>query len=509
MTADGFSVAAAGDLGLLIDLPASVDAASAARAARRVDGVAAAVPGHSSLLVLFRRESDEGPGEVLRAMTAASESRTGAAGALHEIPVSFADAHAPDLPRLIARSGLSRSALIEAIAELPLRVRFLGFLPGFAYLDGWPSEWQLPRLDTPRPRVPRGSFAVAGPSAGFYPTPSPGGWNLIGRSGVAFWDAERPAPNLLAPGDRVRVIPSPIDDFPDPVSRRQPDRGEPVADVLRAGTLSLLIGARRERNPEVGAPAGGPFDPEAAAVANRAVGNAPDAAVLECALSGPALRFQREVWLSWSGASAEVRVDGKTVADVRAMRVSPQGVLEIGRLENGARGWLAIRGGFAVASLPGFFPAPLAAGSSLRVETAAAGAAAIRSLVRTSTSEIGAIAGPARLPGELIEAIRSRTWRVTDRLSRAGIRLEGSSPLPSAAPAELPSTPLQFGSVQWHPDGSLVAMGPDHPITGGYLQVMTVRSSERWKLAQLAPGDEVRWRLEPVTASQYEYPSRA
>jgi allophanate hydrolase subunit 2 len=50
---------------------------------------------------------------------------------------------------------------------------------------------------------------------------------------------------------------------------------------------------------------------------------------------------------------------------------------------------------------------------------------------------------------------------------------------------------MQFGTIQLHPDGSLVAMGPDHPITGGYLQPLTVRWDERWKLAQLAPGERV------------------
>ena len=59
-------------------------------------------------------------------------------------------------------------------------------------------------------------------------------------------------------------------------------------------------------------------------------------------------------------------------------------------------------------------------------------------------------------------------------------------------PADLPSLGAQFGTLQWHADGTLMALGPDHPVTGGYLQPATVISSERWKLAQLAPGDRVR-----------------
>ena len=80
---------------------------------------------------------------------------------------------------------------------------------------------------------------------------------------------------------------------------------------------------------------------------------------------------------------------------------------------------------------------------------------------------------------------------VTPQLDRVGIRLRPRVALPPA-PADLPSIGMQFGSVQQHPDGSLVVMGPDHPVTGGYLQPVTVLSSELWKLAQLAPGERVR-----------------
>jgi allophanate hydrolase subunit 2 len=68
--------------------------------------------------------------------------------------------------------------------------------------------------------------------------------------------------------------------------------------------------------------------------------------------------------------------------------------------------------------------------------------------------------------------------------------------MPQNIPADLPSIGVQFGSVQWHPDGTLVLMGPDHPVTGGYLQPVTVISADRWKLAQLAPGERVVLRTE-------------
>ncbi len=83
---------------------------------------------------------------------------------------------------------------------------FSGFAPGFAYLAGLDDEHAVPRLDSPRTRVPAGSVALAGTWCGVYPTASPGGWQLIGHTDARLWDVERDPPALLAPGTRVRFV---------------------------------------------------------------------------------------------------------------------------------------------------------------------------------------------------------------------------------------------------------------------------------------------------------------
>lgn len=87
---------------------------------------------------------------------------------------------------------------------LTFTVAFCGFAPGFAYLTGLPERYATPRLDTPRPRVPAGAVAVAGPYAGIYPRSTPGGWQLLGHTEVTMFDPERADPALLTPGARVR-----------------------------------------------------------------------------------------------------------------------------------------------------------------------------------------------------------------------------------------------------------------------------------------------------------------
>lgn len=83
---------------------------------------------------------------------------------------------------------------------------FCGFAPGFAYLSGLPTEAEVGRRSTPRTRVPPGSVAIADRWCGVYPTASPGGWRLLGRTDAVLWDPTREQPALLAPGTEVRFV---------------------------------------------------------------------------------------------------------------------------------------------------------------------------------------------------------------------------------------------------------------------------------------------------------------
>jgi KipI family sensor histidine kinase inhibitor len=121
-------------------------------------------------------------------------------GRLVEVPVRFDGADLAEVARLWGADP------VEVLTGRELTVAFCGFAPGFAYLTGLPEGLETPRLATPRPRVPAGSFAVAGEYAGFYPTASPGGWRLLGTTDAVLWDAGRPRPALLVPADRVRVV---------------------------------------------------------------------------------------------------------------------------------------------------------------------------------------------------------------------------------------------------------------------------------------------------------------
>jgi inhibitor of KinA len=119
-----------------------------------------------------------------------------------EIPVCYE--FELDLQKCYQHARLSREQWVEQFESVSFLVGCLGFMPGFPYLIGLPDYMQMTRLTTPRTHVPRGSIALGGPYCGIYPQPSPGGWQIIGRTPFILFDDQKQAPSLLQVGDRVR-----------------------------------------------------------------------------------------------------------------------------------------------------------------------------------------------------------------------------------------------------------------------------------------------------------------
>jgi KipI family sensor histidine kinase inhibitor len=118
--------------------------------------------------------------------------------------VLFGDEHGIDLDATAQAVGLRSDEYVKALCAAQFHVAFLGFLAGFPYLLGLPESLSLPRLASPRDRVPAGSVAIAGGQCGIYPRSSPGGWRLLGTTRAALFDPAHELPSLFAPGDEVR-----------------------------------------------------------------------------------------------------------------------------------------------------------------------------------------------------------------------------------------------------------------------------------------------------------------
>ena len=128
----------------------------------------------------------------------------GGTGSTVEVPVCYENEFAPDLREVAWHAKLSIDDVVRRHAGSIYRVSCVGFTPGFPYLSGLPAELATPRRDTPRKRIPPGSVGIGGAQTGIYPSVSPGGWNIIGRTPLRLFDVQREPPALFHAGDRVR-----------------------------------------------------------------------------------------------------------------------------------------------------------------------------------------------------------------------------------------------------------------------------------------------------------------
>lgn len=200
-----------GDGALSVEWPLTTQANRLARAladdlaARPIPGVQECVPALRSLLIRFdplNLDPERLEREISPRLHGLGVS-TGKTGRLIRIPVCFDADLAPDLAELAKAKGITRQDVIARLTGAGYTALFMGFLPGFAYLDGLPPELSLPRLATPRALVPAGSLALADGMCAVYPLQSPGGWHLLGRTSLKLFDPEQADPFLLRAGDKV------------------------------------------------------------------------------------------------------------------------------------------------------------------------------------------------------------------------------------------------------------------------------------------------------------------
>lgn len=172
--------------------------------ARAWPHVREAVAGAGNLTVAFERDATSYEAvrdELARAWADAGDYAPSTR--MVEIPVRY---DGEDLQVVAATCGLHIEQVIALHAAGVYVVAFVGFLPGFAYLDGLDARLHVPRRTQPRTRVPAGSVAIAGAQSGVYPFDSPGGWHIVGHTALRMFDPDRNPAALLQPGDAVRFI---------------------------------------------------------------------------------------------------------------------------------------------------------------------------------------------------------------------------------------------------------------------------------------------------------------
>jgi biotin-dependent carboxylase-like uncharacterized protein len=284
----------------------------------------------------------------------------------------------------------------------------------------------------------------------------------------------------------------------------------PVLEVLAPGLLTTVQDARlRLTYGRYGVSPGGALDVPAARLANHLVGNPEEAALLEITLVGPRLRVLRPTVLALTGADLNARLDERPLTPGWSVFARAGALLEFGERRWGLRSYLALAGGITVPEVLGSRSTDLRGGfGGLGGRALRAGDVLSAPLLPDPFLHAGASAPlpplsdqPVRLwPGPHGRRFTRRAhtllyqarWQVSPTSDRMGLRLLGP-PLPQRQPAEVPSLGLPTGAVQVPPDGQPIVLLADHQPTGGYPVIACVVQADLPRLAQLAPGESLRF----------------
>ena len=170
-----------------------------------IHGVVNIHPGYSSMLLTLDKTTNiDDTIRVVENILYVVQNSEPPEEKLVEVPVLYGGNYGKDIQRVVQFSKLSESEIIQRHQTRNYLVYFLGFTPGFPYLGGMDQDLTTPRIQTPRKRVPQGSVGIAGAQTGIYPFPSPGGWNLIGRTPLKIFNISNPQNSLIQMGNKVQ-----------------------------------------------------------------------------------------------------------------------------------------------------------------------------------------------------------------------------------------------------------------------------------------------------------------
>ncbi|MDQ0322130.1 KipI family sensor histidine kinase inhibitor [Pararhizobium capsulatum DSM 1112] len=331
--------------------------------------------------------------------------RSARRGDLFEIPVTYDGEDLGDVADIL---GWSVEEVVRRHTAATYTVAFTGFAPGFAYMTSDDPAFDVPRRKSPRVRIPAGAVALGGKFGGIYPSDSPGGWQLLGRTPLAMWDTSRARAALLAPGDRVRfrdmakgvvvsgsllslpplASPPLSEKFSDvpvgeigtphypPLSAELTEGGNAASSgrirpsvtlpssgkfflqqnalhVIRADRPALYQDFGRAGRADQGVGQSGALDRAAMQEVNLALGNPRDDAVIEVTFGGFAVRADGPVTSAVFGAPSPLVIrtaDGRDINApfAKAFALDAGDTLTLGIPSEGMRSYLALRGGFAV-----------------------------------------------------------------------------------------------------------------------------------------------------------------
>lgn len=383
-----------------------------------------------------------------------------------KIPVQYGGTYGPDIEEVAKHNRITVEQVIEKHTSKPYLIYMLGFMPGFPYLGGLDEQLHTPRRNQPRLKIHAGSVGIANNQTGLYPSDSPGGWQIIGRTPLKVFSSEREPMSMYEAGEWIQFYA--IDE-------------------------QKFIQIERDISD-------GNF-------------NVDDWVVIEYTLIGPTIQFNTQNTFVITGGSINASLNNKTISMNSVILAEKGDILKIGAITKGARGYLtfghsinvpSIAESYAThtrSSIGGFKGRKLLADDVITVKINNDFKENIGKTIHLQddllpeNNIIHILQGPQfeAFSEEARAKIVNHPYLITEQSDRMGYRLEGDSVAPINQ-ADIISEPVALGSVQVPNDGQPIILLNDKQTIGGYTKIATVCKFDLPKLAQMKPQDTIQFK---------------
>lgn len=492
-----------------------------------------AIPSYCALLVIYKPLSISYT-ELKCLLIDAVESLQDTVTLKHrhvQLSVDYSSDFGIDQERVTAHTGLSRETLIHRHEMAEYQVYMLGFLAGFPYLGGMDPSLETPRLGSPRLEIAAGSVGIAAKQTGIYSVKSPGGWNLIGKVHFPLFDPSKRDPFLLEAGDRLsfKASKEPILEiagekttFFENLTHQMAENSVAFCRVARNGMQMSIQDDGRYGFLSYGISTAGVMDRISYQYLMTLL-DEPDQklsrAVLEWSMIGPELDILDDCVIAFGGDIVDAKLNGSDLLPWRVHALKKGDKLDLGRVNCGLRGYLAIKGGIES-------PLTLGSHSTDRQNGLNAEQIQVGSKLHSQPSEsqwlnlvgrnckrpshfdkienaqlsseaipVSVILGPQQsyFTDTGITSFLKQSWKLSQQMNRMGIRLEGE-PIEHHRPTDIISDGIGLGAIQVSGNQLPMILLNDRQTIGGYAKIGHVITADLSLLGQLKPSQSIRFR---------------
>jgi KipI family sensor histidine kinase inhibitor len=450
------------------------------------------------------------------------------------IPVCYDESLGIDLNELSETLQLSIEEIIHLHSRKIYKVFMTGFTPGFPYMGIVDERLITKRKSSPRLKVEVGAVAIAGSQTGIYPFPTPGGWNIIGRTPLLLFNRSKPDPFFLKAGDQVRFTPITKEEFEQYIDTTAIEKKEPInysslatkkqeaakqiIQLEQCGFLTTIQDAGRNGHLQYGVPQTGAMDSYSMKLANLLTGNQENTPVLEITQSPHLFRIMKDCLVAFTGGGLQPIADGNELPLFECLFIKEGTTIELKKQIPGFRLYMAVGGGFEAERFLGSCSTDITIsaggfkGRALKKEDVlcqqhALNAAQthlqtvlnnrVRLQLNINTGFVTAIKIRVvkgiewhYLTEDAQQMIWDQPFTISPQSSRMGYRLKANS-LTARQSCDIISSPVTTGTVQLTSSGELIVLMADAQTVGGYPRVLQVINADLRILAQKKPGDTI------------------